>query len=83
MKIPIKSNCLLGAIIIKAQLGGKIEWRSGWKKAGWRGLVANPWGHFTVRTDDAIWSYSALDKDISAWGQLWFKGYLKKREIFK
>ena len=81
VRVPVKSNCLFGAIAIKRQLGGKLEWRPGWHRGGWGGFLGNPWGHFRVRLDDAIWSYSAFNKDMSVWNQLWFQGYAKCREL--
>ena len=81
MKAPIKSNCLFGALAIKRQLGGKLEWRPGWYRDGWRGFLGNPWGHFRVRLGDALWSYSAFNKSMPVWNQLWFQGYAKRREI--
>ncbi len=81
MKVAVRSNCLLGAIMIKHQLGGKLEWRPGWHRNGWKGFLGNPWGHFRVRLGNSLWSYSALDKNLSVWRQLWFQGYAKCREI--
>ena len=81
MKVSVRSNCLFGAIAIKRQLGGRLEWRAGWRRHGWRGFLANPWGHFRVRLGDALWSYSALNKNLPVWNQLWFQGYAKCREI--
>ena len=81
MKVALRSNCLFGAIAIKRQLGGKLEWQPGWQKAGWRSFLGNPWGHFQVRLDNALWSYSAFNKDMPVWNQLWFQGYIKRREI--
>ena len=81
VKVSEKSNCLFGAIAIKHQLGGKLEWRPGWRRDGWRGFLGNPWGHFRVRLGDVLLSYSAFDKNLSAWRQLWFRGYVKKREV--
>jgi len=76
-----KSNCFFGAIAIKHQLGGKIEWRPGWRRDGWSGFLGNPWGHFRVRLDNLLLSYSALDENLSVWRQLWFRGYVKRREV--
>ena len=86
MKLSSKSNCLLGAIAIKYRLGGKIEWRSGWRKDwAWpkrcRGLLGNPWGHFRVRLGNYYLSYSTKKKDLSAWNQLWFDGYIKRKIV--
>jgi len=81
MKVSTRSNCLFGAIAIKRQLGGKLEWHPGWQKAGWRSFLGNPWGHFRVRLDDVIWSYSAFNKSMPVWNQLWFRGYAKRREL--
>ena len=80
MKVGEKSNCLFGALVIKHRLGGKIEWRPGWHRDGWCGFLGNPWGHFRVRLDDILLSYSAFDKNISVWHQLWFRGYVKRLE---
>ena len=87
MKVALRSNCLFGAIAIKRQLGGKLEWHPGWRSTGgrnpggWVGFINNPWGHFRVRLGNALWSYSAFDKNLSVWRQLWFQGYAKCREI--
>jgi hypothetical protein len=81
MKAPVRSNCLFGAVAIKRQVGGKLEWQPGWQTAGWKSFLGNPWGHFQVRLGDAIWSYSALDKNMSVWNQLWFQGCTKRREL--
>jgi len=81
MNVPVRSNCLFGAISIKRQVGGILEYIPGWKKAGWRSFLGNPWGHFRVRLGDAFWSYSALNKNMPVWNQLWFQGRLKKREL--
>ena len=77
MKVGDKSNCFLGAIAIKRQVGGKLDWRPGWRRDGWRGFLGNPWGHFRVRLGDTLMSYSTLDKDMPVWNQLWFRGYIK------
>jgi len=77
MKVPVRSNCLLGAIAIKRHVGGKLDWRPGWRRGGWKGFVGNPWGHFRVRLGNTIWSYSTFDKDMPMWNQLWFRGYVK------
>ena len=43
------------------------------------GFLGNPWGHFRVCLGDGtILSYSALDKDLAWWHQLWFKGRIKR-----
>ncbi len=85
MRVGKKSNCLFGAIAIKRQTGGKIEWRPGWSEpgAGWRGFLGNPWGHWRVRSGDSLLSYSAHDKNLPAWRQLWFRGYVKMRGVVK
>ena len=80
MKVADKSNCFLGALAIRRQIGGKLEWRPGWHRDGWRGFLGNPWGHFRVRLDNILLSYSAFDKNISVARQLWFCGYIKQRE---
>ena len=80
----MKSNCLFAALAIKKRLGGKIEWRSGWRRdwkwsKRWRGFLGSPWGHFRIRLqDDTLLSYSAYDKDMPVWRQLWFSGYIKR-----
>jgi len=72
-------NCLVGALIIKRRLGGKIDWRSGWKNAGWHGFLGNPWGHFRVILPTGVaLSYSSPNKDLPVWNQLWFQGYIKR-----
>jgi hypothetical protein len=87
VKVRTRSNCLFGAIAIKRQLGGKLEWIPGWRSTGgrnpggWLGFVNNPWGHFRVRLEDALWSYSAFNKNLPVWNQLWFQGYAKRREL--
>jgi hypothetical protein len=88
MKVAVRSNCLFGAVAIKRQLGGKLEWRAAWKPTGgrnpggWPGFINNPWGHFRVRLGDTLWSYSPLgNKSLSVWRQLWFQGYAKCREV--
>ncbi|HIL98600.1 MAG TPA: hypothetical protein EYG51_22235 [Pseudomonadales bacterium] len=78
-----KSNCFLGAIAIRRQLGGRLEWRPGWSEPGrgWRGFLSNPWGHFCVRLPDGTtMSYSAIDKNLPVCRQLWFAGRVKRRE---
>jgi len=76
--VPAKSNCLFGALLIRRRLGGRLSWRPGWKRRGWRGFLGNPWGHWRVEMPDgSILSYSTLDKEMPVWNQLWFKGYLK------
>jgi len=75
----VRSNCLLGALAIRRRVGGQINWRPGWRSGGWRGFIGNPWGHFRVCLGDGtILSYSALDKDLAWWHQLWFKGRIKR-----
>jgi len=74
-----KSNCLFGALAIRRQIGGKLEWRPGWRRDGWSGFLSNPWGHFRVRLNNNLLSYSAFDKNLSIWSQLWFRGYVKER----
>ena len=81
MKANNKSNCFFGAIAIKHQLGGELEWRPGWRQKGLRGFLGNPWGHFRVRLDNTLLSYSAIDKDLPVWRQLWFRGHIKRREV--
>jgi hypothetical protein len=72
-------NCLLGALVIQRRFGGKINWRPGWKQAGWRSFVGNPWGHFRViLSNGTILSYSSSNKELPAWNQLWFRGYIKR-----
>jgi hypothetical protein len=71
-----KSNCLLGALAIRRTLGGKLKWRS-----PGRGFFGNPWGHFWVcLPNGSTASYSPFDKDLSPWGQLWFRGSVKIKE---
>jgi hypothetical protein len=73
-------NCLLGALVIRVRLGGKLSWRPGWRKDGWHGFLGNPWGHFRVTLPNgAILSYSAKDKNLAWYRQLWFKGCVKRR----
>jgi len=81
MLVSDKSNCFLGAIAIKRQVGGKLDWRPGWRRAGWRGFLGNPWGHFRVRLGDTLMSYSTLDKNMPVWNQLWFRGYIKTTKV--
>ena len=69
MKVAVRSNCFFGAVAIRRQLGGKLEWIPGWKPVGyrpggWTGFFNNPWGHFRVRLNNHLWSYSALDKNL-------------------
>ncbi len=71
-------NCLIGALIIRRRLGGKIEWRPGWRRDGFDGFLGNPWGHWRVRVGRHLLSYSARDKDLAWWRQLWFKGRIKR-----
>jgi len=79
------SNCLFGAIFIQRRFGGKLVWSPGWKRGdrnrgGWDGFLGNPWGHFRVcLPDGTILSYSAKDKNLAWYHQLWFKGYIKRR----
>jgi hypothetical protein len=43
------------------------------------GFLGNPWGHFRVCLGDGtILSYSAIDKNLSAFRQLWFRGTIKR-----
>jgi hypothetical protein len=81
MKVPVRSNCLVGALVIKRQLGGKLEWQPGWEKSGWRSFLGNPWGHFRIRLGNSLWSYSAFNKNMPVWNQLWFQGCVKKQEV--
>ena len=75
----MKSNCFFGALAIKHRLGGRLDWRPGWRRDGWRGFLGNPWGHFRVALPDkTLLSYSARDKDMPVWSQLWFCGYIKR-----
>jgi hypothetical protein len=71
------SNCLLAAVAIRRRFGGKILWRPGWRRDGVRGFLGNPWGHFAVHVDDMIMSYSAKDKRLAWWRQVYFDGYIK------
>jgi hypothetical protein len=74
------SNCLLGAVAIQRRFGGRLDWRPGWKRDGWEGFLGNPWGHFrVVLSDGTVMSYSAKDKELAWWKQLWFKGRVKRR----
>jgi hypothetical protein len=74
------SNCLFGAIAIQRRLGGKLDWRPGWKRDGLDGFLGNPWGHFrVVLSNGTILSYSSKDKNLAWWKQLWFKGRIKRR----
>ena len=81
MIIGNRSNCFFGALTIRWRFGGEMSWRSGWKKAGWASFVQGPWGHWRVKmpNGDSL-SFSAHDKDLSIWQQLWFNGYIKRRE---
>jgi hypothetical protein len=80
MKITKRSNCLFGALAIRRQLGGELDWRPGWQRDGWAGFLGNPWGHFRVRLPGGkLLSYSALDKDMPVWHQLWFSGRIRRR----
>jgi len=80
-----RSNCFLGAIVIRRRLGGKFIYRPGWRQGGvssggWHGFLDNPWGHFWVElSDGTLVSYSARDKGLPAYRQLWFRGYIKRR----
>jgi len=75
----MKSNCLLGALAIKRRLGGKLDWRPGWRRGGFEGFIGSPWGHWRVRLPNGTWlSYSAADKRLPVWKQLWFDGYIKR-----
>ena len=35
----MKSNCLLGALAIRRRLGGKLDWRPGWRRGGFEGYI--------------------------------------------
>ena len=75
----MKSNCLLGALAIRRRLGGKLDWRPGWRRDGFKGFLGNPWGHWRVcLPDNTLLSYSAVDKALPVWKQLWFDGYIKR-----
>jgi len=75
-----RSNCLLGALAIIRQRRGKLKWRSGWARHGWSEFIGNPWGHFWVALNDGTTaSYSAYDRNLPVWRQLWFRGYLNWR----
>ena len=79
VKPALKSNCFLGALAINRRLGGSLQWRSGWKRGGVSGFLGNPWGHFRVKLQDGtLLSYSAHDKNMSVWKQIWFDGYIKR-----
>ena len=84
-----KSNCLLGAIIIRHRFGGKIEWCY-WifkPKQSWpwnkrlKGFRSNPWGHYRVRVNDHYLSYSSKNKNLPICNQLWFSGYIKRKKV--
>ena len=82
MDVPKMSNCLFGAIALRRRFGGKLSWRSGWERDGWEGFLGNPWGHFRVCLSDGTFlSYSAKDKNLAWYNQLWFEGYIKRRTI--
>ena len=75
----MKSNCFVGALIIRRRLGGRLSWRPGWRRGGVHGFFGNPCGHFSVELrDGTLLSYSAHDKDMSVLRQLWFRGYIKR-----
>jgi hypothetical protein len=60
-------------------MGGEIDWRPGWRRGGWSEFLGNPWGHFRVRlVDGTMLSYSANDKNLAWWRQLWFVGSIKR-----
>ena len=78
----MRSNCLVGALVIRARLpGSSLDWRPWWSKPGvplWGAFANNPWGHWRVVTDRcAVLSWSPADKDLIWWRQLWFEGRLK------
>gem|GEM_PF-4212172 len=76
-----RSNCLLGAIAIRRRFGGRLDWRAPWGEPGqgWRGFLGNPWGHWRVMMPNGdVLSYSAYNKDISVFRQLWFQGRIKR-----
>jgi len=78
----VKSNCLLGALAIRRRLGGKLNWRPGWRRDGFYGFLGSPWGHWRVRLPNGtLLSYSAADKRLPVWKQLWFGGYIKRIRI--
>jgi hypothetical protein len=73
------TNCLFGALAIQRRLGGKIDWRAGWKQEGWHSFIINPWGHFRViLPNGSILSCSSINKALPVWNQLWFRGYIKR-----
>ena len=72
-----RSNCLFGALYIRARLGGKLSWRAGWKKDGVGGFLGNPWGHWRVLYKGRVLSFSADNKNLTWWRQVWFEGRLR------
>tara|TARA_Y100000310_G_scaffold254345_1_gene261403 strand:- start:631 stop:864 length:234 start_codon:yes stop_codon:yes gene_type:complete len=77
----MKSNCLLGALVIKRRAGGIIVWRPGWSEpgVGWHGFLGNPWGHWSVLAHGRVLSFSTPNKNLVWYKQLWFEGNLKIR----
>ena len=79
-----RSNCLFGAFYIRARLGGSLSWRPGWRGpsnnpngSGWEGFLGNPWGHWRVLYKGRVLSFSADDKNLAWWRQVWFEGRLR------
>jgi hypothetical protein len=72
------SNCLLGALVAKRRLGGRLGWWPGWSK-GWRKLPLHPWGHFYLDLGEGRrLHFSAMGVDLPWWRQLWFRGKFKR-----
>ena len=66
-------NCLLGALVAKCRLGGKIRWRRS-TLLDKRPHCAAPFGHFYLELGKKRLYYNAVNKELP-WGHhLWFAG---------
>jgi hypothetical protein len=69
-------NCLIGALIIKARLKSKVEFK--WRAP--KSIFCDPWGHFYIICGNRKISWSSKNKNLSIFNQLWFHdGYLKSK----
>ena len=81
-----RSNCLLAAIAIKRRFGGRIRWvhplLGHWRQErGWRGFFDSPWGHWSVHLPSGtMLSFSAKNKKLPIWQQLWFTGRVERKK---
>jgi hypothetical protein len=70
-----RSNCFIAAYTARVRIpDSTLRWLPGWRN-GLTEFFQHPWGHFWVDLPDGRRiSYDAINKDLSALGQLWFVG---------